>query len=451
MVESLRLSVPINSSAAFIMGLATSFFQSAAAVLLAAIILLNLKHRAHLPNHLLHHKVIYVPELLSSDAASELTTLLKSMAEFPTNVNDLKFYQTLHEHIGEAQPIGEKGVCEHPYLVPSSNKTHCILPGRVDVGRHYILTGGVQGLKNSYELLVSRVQSFGRYIFEPEEHPAVAKLFASEEFQAVARSVCPPDKQVLDPFQFNFITQVPGQTVAMHVDAPYFWGATRFQFPQWLLACMVFSNLFQDKFIDQVQVVAYLHRWTDVSRRAGEFVYWDTEADEPKRIPPTPRAGSAVDGSKTVHAAAVYQPNADLPYLDKSKDNRLTYKGSDLWELTSNNLSLRNYSTEDLRLTIVYRARCFRSQDEVQTFRQLSNKEAMSLESILQTFKEDLVRRRRASASQLDSMSRLDFAFLLLDEYIQYPWPPSSLVPYNYCAVMKLLPQLKPILQIFCN
>ena len=35
-------------------------------------------------------------------------------------------------------------------------------------------------------------------------------------------------------FQFNFILSVPGQTVALHLDSPYFLGATRFQVPQWL-------------------------------------------------------------------------------------------------------------------------------------------------------------------------------------------------------------------------
>jgi hypothetical protein len=48
--------------------------------------------------------------------------------------------------------------------------------------------------------------------------------------------------------------QVPGQTVPLHVDGAYFWGATRFQMPQWLLAAMVFSGLFQDLFVDQVSV-----------------------------------------------------------------------------------------------------------------------------------------------------------------------------------------------------
>ncbi len=48
---------------------------------------------------------------------------------------------------------------------------------------------------------------------------------------------------------------VPGQTVAHHVDGVYFWGATRFQFPQWLLAAMKFSGFWEDRFVNQVQTV----------------------------------------------------------------------------------------------------------------------------------------------------------------------------------------------------
>ena len=48
--------------------------------------------------------------------------------------------------------------------------------------------------------------------------------------------------------------QVPGQSVALHLDAVYFERATRFQYPMWLLAVMQTSGLYQNEFIDQVQV-----------------------------------------------------------------------------------------------------------------------------------------------------------------------------------------------------
>ncbi len=116
----------------------------------------------------------------------------------------------------------------------------------------------------------------------------------------------------------------------MHLDAPYFWGASRVSVPQWLLVSMVFSGLFQDKFVDQVQVspsaaaapppctaplhrrhapsrrrlqvVAYLHEWTD--DRGGAFVYWKDNSGQMHSVPPSPLSGSSVDGSKTVHAGA---------------------------------------------------------------------------------------------------------------------------------------------------
>ena len=43
------------------------------------------------------------------------------------------------ESIGEATPIGPNGTCVHPLTVPNNARTQCILPSRVDVGRHYLV------------------------------------------------------------------------------------------------------------------------------------------------------------------------------------------------------------------------------------------------------------------------------------------------------------------------
>ena len=345
-------------------------------------------------------------------------------------------------------PLPADRKCEHPYMVPSVNGTHCVLPGRIDIGRHYILGGGVQGIKETYEDLVARLLSFGRYIFDPSKYEIVDELFHSDQFQTAAKAVCPADKQILDPFQFNFIVQVPGQTVALHVDGVYFWGATRFQFPQWLLAVMQFSGLFQDRFIDQIQVVGYFHRWEATEQRGGRFVYWDTEETIPRTIPPMPLAGSIVDGSKTVHAATVYQPGVKAPKLDKSAEIKLVYVGNDKWELRENGKLFQSYDTDDLRWTIVYRARCFASEEEVQKFHNMPDEETMQLEDILNTLKQDLVKRGRLKPD--DTQSPLDLAVTLMDEYITYPLSPTAIIPYNYCALPKLFPPVAPLLSFIC-
>lgn len=48
---------------------------------------------------------------------------------------------------------------------------------------------------------------------------------------------------------------------------------------------MVFSGLFQDRFIDQVQIVAYLHEWNNqgVANSGGEFVYWVNNKSRKKK------------------------------------------------------------------------------------------------------------------------------------------------------------------------
>merc|ERR1712137_614030 len=402
--------------------------------------------RVSLPAHMINNPSVFLENLITPEQGDTLMNLAKEMKEFPVNAADLKFYHTRHEHIGEAEPLPEDGICEHPYMIPSVNGTHCILPGRIDIGRHYILGGGVQGLKEPYEDIVSRLLSFGRYIFDPSKYAVVDELFHAEHFQNAAKAVCPADKQVLDPFQFNFIVQVPGQTVALHVDGVYFWGATRFQFPQWLLAVMQFSGLFQDKFIDQIQVVGYFHRWEPTEERGGQFVYWDEESIEPRVIPPIPLAGSIVDGSKTVHAATVYQPHVKAPELDKSVENKLVYVGDEKWELFSNGTSVKTYNTDDLRWTIVYRARCFASKEEISKFRNLPDEETMSLEYILSTLKNDLIKRGKLDASS--KLEPLELAELLLGEYVTYPLSPTAIIPYNYCALPRLYPSLAPFLSL---
>ncbi len=498
--------------------------------------------RQEIPAHLLGHKLVYSRNFIPEKVGSDLLNLMKEMKSFPTNAADLQFYKTKHEHIGEAIPIGPGGRCDHPFLIPSSDKTQCVLPGRIDIGRHYILTGGPDGIKETYDKLVSRVQSFGRYMFELDKYPLVQRLFDSESFTRVARAVCPDDRQYLDPFQFNIITQIPGQTVAMHTDAPYFWGATRFQFPQWLLASMVFSNLFPERFVDQVQVVGYLHRWqpdplsapaptfnaSDVSSylpfaqhlfnqaragpspgKRGEFVYWDDENPVPKREQPEPLAGSAVDGSKVVHAAVVYRPSAETPFLDKSKVTSLEFAGNDQWDLISGGEKLASYTTDDLRISIVYRARCFKNKAEALRFisyqyastpeevpaavAKLKEAKAaaagvtektkdvqdecdksnsgcrswtpMTLDSVLATFINDLVSRGRITRERGDYLfngtasggkdlaeARLSLALLIMDEYIKYPLasPSEAIIPFNYCALGRLVPQLNGVLSYIC-
>lgn len=110
--------------------------------------------------------------------------------------------------------------------------------------------------------------------------------------------------------------------------------------------------------------MGYLHEWTlpEGEKHSGEFFYYPKNDHVVRKIPPLPLSGSAVDGSKMIHSAGVFRPNETPPSLSKDKHNSLIYVGDEKWELKEENKTIRQYDTNDLRMTVVYRSRCFESE-----------------------------------------------------------------------------------------
>lgn len=425
------------------------------ALVLALGLLLGLTLRAPtIPAHLTQHAVVVMPSLLDAETQHGLLSLARELGSFGSVTGAENTYAMRHEDIGEGgeNPASPDGSCAHPYLLPSRDGKRCILPGRVDVGRHYVSTGGIEGRKEQHVDLVSRAQSFIRYLFAPQDHAATRALFNSTPFVRAARAVCPQrDSAVLDPFQASIIIQVPGQTVPAHIDGVWFRGADRFHVPQWLLAVMTFSGLFRDRFIDQVQIVGYFAPPRVGERAGGQFTQWTS--GRPEAVSSSPGSGNAMDGSKTIHAAAVFQPSASPPRLNKNDVNALIFiNQSDAWELRTNGVARGRWSPEELRYSVVYRARCFASEASRDEFNaaQRAGEGLLDLETqILGPLKDELVRRGGApSRSALDALPKLDLALKLLD-FVTYPTP-DVILPVNYCALAIKFPWLQRVIDVLC-
>ena len=431
-----------------------------ALVLLVGLLLGSALRAASIPAHLTQHEVLVMPSLLDADTQAGLMSLARELGTFGSVTGAENTYEMRHEDIGEGSenPAREDGSCAHPFLLPSRDGKRCILPGRVDVGRHYVLTGGIEGRKEQHTDLVSRAQSFIRYLFSPQDHAVTRALFNSTPFVSAARAVCPQrDSAVLDTFQASIIIQVPGQTVPAHIDGVWFRGADRFHVPQWLLAVMAFSGLFRDRFIDQVQIVAYFAPRHVGERSGGHFTQWTS--GRPEAVPCSPGSGNAMDGSKVIHAAAVFQPSASPPRLNKDDVNALVFvdesdsgEAGGKWELRTNGVARGRWSPEDLRYSVVYRARCFPSEAARDAFNsaQRAGEGLLDLETqIIDPLKEELVRRGAASSrSVLDALPRLDLALKLLD-FVVYPTP-DVFFPVNYCALSLKVPWLQRVVDFLC-
>ena len=202
--------------------MAALFFVPLIVILLAFAV--RLIPRASIAPHLTGHPVYEQDDLIPKDMRKRLLENVRDMKHFMSNVDTAKSSGVVatYDHIGEAIPINADGTCSHPYLFPNNDRTRCILPERVDVGRHFIMTGGLDGVKEPFDDLMDRVSSFARYTFNKDlvKYPIVKELFESEKFQTAAKSVCPADQTYVDPFQFTFIINLPGQTVAAHLGLP---------------------------------------------------------------------------------------------------------------------------------------------------------------------------------------------------------------------------------------
>ena len=170
---------------------------AAGAALVAILCLQAFAPFVEIPEHMTGHAVVMQEDLLSEEVAAAMLARAKRTREFPKNSNDTHFYEIQHEHIGEAQPVNPTtGRCDHPLLVHTKDKTQCIFANRIDIGKHWIMYGGVDSLKATYESMISRVLSFGVYQWAFDDE--IKGLFNEPKFQKCARAVCPADK-VSDP------------------------------------------------------------------------------------------------------------------------------------------------------------------------------------------------------------------------------------------------------------
>lgn len=150
----------------------------------------------------------------------------------------------------------------------------------------------------------------------------------------------------------------------------------------------------------------------------------------------------------------MFKPTVKAPYLDKDKVSQLVYTGADKWELLVDNQVIRKYETSDLRISMVYRARCFHDRAEAEKYQYLPEDQMMTLDSILDTLKADMVAKKAAvSLDALNNMPKLNLAFLIIDTYVKYPLPPRNVawIPYNYCALPRIAPWTASFLSYICK
>ena len=435
---------------------------------------LTIQHIPRLPhgNQRIYEKEVpttIIDNFLSEEMILELHDWIKSERRFSSNVaNTARGVVSA----GEEEPALPDGSCLDKDFVSYDGKS-CSYNARSNVFRHYAITGGLYGAKETVAKLSSSVYAFypesllsGNYYPNEVNNPIIEKLFNSERFQMEANNLCSEglgnystyNKDVVyRPLKVNIHMMPPGMDLPLHWDNQWYWGVNERSAPNWLLHVMKESGLFEDIIIPQAQGVAYLHGTKDepTFEKGGRYVYYPNGPGSPAKTV-KPKRGQAIimDGGRTIHGVERTHPGVISNYLRNDAFNRMEYQGNETWYLLSDDDLIDVYQTTDFRITLTWRGLCFKSQVEEMRFnQQLQNKDYRDNTEILKILEEDLHRRGELPKEKnLDNIPRKEFIDILQRVYMPYPMEPlNAWFPINYCAFSYDNTFLEFLLKPFCQ
>ena len=285
------------------------------------------------------------------------------------------------------------------------------LPQRFDAAYQFVKTGGRFGRREDRATLAARTNYFREtYAYGDEiAAPGIEPFLHHEGLAEAARRV--HDRPLIEPAIVYANILLPGQELAVHTDVPEFRGANRKKLPQWLLVVMHHSGLFDGWRMPIATGVSWFH-----DARGGAFAFYPDGADAAPTVHDVKCNTAIVTDTDTVFHGVDRVAESDEPMPPFRPGMRLVAEGGGRWTVYSSDDVVQRYAWEEMRLSISWKAYCFRDEAE----RRAWSEHADDLEAdfILDTLEQDLRRRGRLAGARPDNRA---YAELLVDEYIQFP------------------------------
>ncbi len=316
-----------------------------------------------------------------------------------------------------AQAINSAVLAGGPYGLYAAEQSHGPLESKVaeryDAARNYIATGGYRGVQEPPTTLIRRTGYFRSTLMQGKRSvtPGFETLNNLPALYDAARSV--HGRDVVEPAILYLNLLVPGQELAVHIDVPEFAGAERSITPQWLLVIMRACGLFEDLRVPIATGITYfgnapggaLRHYPDGPSGPGQrFEPGDNTAmvlDTDSRYHGVERVGSA-DEPAPVEIVA----GATL----EQRDGRWAMSGPDGTEL-------RTYDNDEVRISISWKAYCFRDEAERAAFE--AARGTLTIAEIERRLYADL--RSRGLIAATDTPHLPDIVDLLIDTYQTFP------------------------------
>ena len=278
-----------------------------------------------------------IDDFLPESSIEKLQDLIKRERRFATAVE--ASMETGVQSMGEAVPVKLDGSCPDDMFAPDG-KT-CAFGGRIDIFKHFAITGGFWGAKETVEKLFSSIFTFINYYPNLIEDPAIKELFAMPQYTEEINRICSAGygydqtrEMVFHPLQVNIVMIPPGQDLPLHHDNQWYWHMNQRAAPDWLLHVMHESGLFEDQMIPQAQGVAYLHGTKEQPyyEHGGRYIYYPNgPGAQPHAFKPKRGQAIIMDGGRTIHGVERTHPGKLVGKFIKGNFNRIEYQGNDTW------------------------------------------------------------------------------------------------------------------------
>lgn len=175
--------------------------------------------------------------------------------------------------------------------------------------------------------------------------------------------------EIIQPLAMMTNLNVPAPEAPMHLDLPFFRGAHQREVPNWILAPMGYSGLFQPWAIPVASAISWFYPGT-----GGDFEYWPEGLDSPRQTFSSPCVNRAVIADNEYMYHRVGQMGDGRDYLAEglSSDCLLHLEGGSLktgrWAIRQGDQLIRDYAAGQIRISVLWKAYCFRNQFEADAF-----------------------------------------------------------------------------------
>jgi hypothetical protein len=317
----------------------------------------------------------------------------------------------------DAESVNRAVLAGGPYGLYAAERSSGPLESKVseryDAARNYVATGGYLGVSEPPTTLIRRTGYFRSTLMQGGRvtTPGFELLDALPALYDAARKV--HGKPVIKPAILYLNLLVPGQELAIHIDVPEFAGADRSITPQWLLVIMRAAGLFEDLRVPITTGITYFG-----NAAGGALRHYPEGPDGAgHRFEPHDNTALVLDTDSRYHGVErVGSPDEPAP-VEIVAGSTLKHDGADWVMAAPSGDELRRYGTDDVRISISWKAYCFDDEHGAAAFE--AARGTLTIEEIEHRLFGDLRDRGLIGTDERPHLP--DIVDLLIDTYQHFP------------------------------